>query len=102
MRQVSLMRNLFPLYPNSCIIKGRGIKVRELLGYFLIAQAIITGVIVYSIQQLSVSISQSAAYIATQNGQISWSEEVPSLAFVSLVVVAVLGLFLVVIKKTDR
>jgi len=76
--------------------------MKELLGYFLIAQAIITGVIVYSIQQLSASISQSAAYIATKNGQISWSDEVPSFVLVSLVVVAVLGLFLVVIKKTDR
>ncbi|WP_419887667.1 hypothetical protein ACN6MT_19785 [Neobacillus niacini] len=76
--------------------------MRELLGYFLIAQVIITDVIVYSIQQLSASISQSSAYIATKTGLLSWSDEVPSLVLVSLVVVAVLGLFLVVIKKTDR
>lgn len=37
--------------------------MRDLLGYFIIAQAVITGIIVYSIQQLS------TAFVVSQTGQ---------------------------------
>ncbi|MBS8263942.1 MULTISPECIES: hypothetical protein [Bacillaceae] len=75
--------------------------MRDLLGYFLIAQAIITGVIVYSIQQLSDSIKESAAWIANPNGSLGWGSDLPTFVLWSLIVVAGLGIFLVVKKKSD-
>jgi hypothetical protein len=77
--------------------------MRDVLGYFLIAQAILTGVIVYSINSLSDSIKASAAYVATTDGakQLSWGSDLgmPAFAFFLLIAVAGLGIFLIVIKK---
>jgi hypothetical protein len=75
--------------------------MKDLLGYFLIAQAIITGIIVYSIQQLSESIKASAAYIITKEGQLSWGTQfgIPTFAWLLLIVVVALGIFLIVKKK---
>ena len=75
--------------------------MRDLLGYFLIAQAIITGVIVYSIQQLSDSIKESAAWIANPEGSMLWGADLPAFVVWSLMVVVGLGIFLVVKKKID-
>lgn len=73
---------------------------RDLLGYFFIVQAIITGIIIYSIQQLSESMKASAAFIAN-GGELSWGTDfgVPIFVLLLLVVVAGLGLFLIVKKK---
>ncbi|MCA1035739.1 MULTISPECIES: hypothetical protein [Bacillus] len=77
--------------------------MRDILGYFLIAQAILTGVIVYSINSLSDSIKASAAYVATtdRDKQLSWGSDLgmPSIALFLLIAVAGLGIFLVVNKK---
>ncbi|RTR26583.1 hypothetical protein EKG37_21175 [Robertmurraya yapensis] len=75
--------------------------MRDLLGYFLIAQAIITGIIAYSIQQLSDSIKASASYIATKDGQLSWGTDfgIPTVSLFLLIAVAGLGIFLIVMKK---
>ncbi|TXC81584.1 hypothetical protein FS935_22035 [Metabacillus litoralis] len=75
--------------------------MRDLLGYFLIAQAIITGIIVYSIQQLSDSIKASASYMASNEGSLSWGTDfgMPTVALILLFVVTGLGLFLIVNKK---
>ncbi|MCL6570345.1 MAG: hypothetical protein K6T88_01505 [Bacillus sp. (in: Bacteria)] len=75
--------------------------MRDLLGYFLIAQAIITGIIVYPIHQLSDSIKASAAYVVTKDGQLSWGMDfgMPTFALFLLIAVAGLGMFLVVKKK---
>ncbi|MCM3117248.1 hypothetical protein M3610_18395 [Neobacillus sp. MER 74] len=75
--------------------------MRNLLGYFLIAQAIMTGIIVYSIFQLSDSIKASAAYVVSKNGQLSWGMEfgMPTFALFLLIAVAGLGIYLVVMKK---
>ncbi|WP_174732124.1 hypothetical protein [Mesobacillus harenae] len=75
--------------------------MRDLLGYFLIAQAIITGVIVYSIQQLSDSIKESAAWIANPEGSLAWGSDLPAFVLWSLMVVVGLGIFLVVKKKSN-
>ncbi|WP_264740629.1 hypothetical protein [Cytobacillus firmus] len=75
--------------------------MRDLLGYFLIAQVIITGVIVYSIQELSDSIKESAAWIVNPDGSMAWGSDLPIFVLLSLVVVAGLGLFLIVKKKND-
>nr|WP_263327039.1 hypothetical protein [Neobacillus sp. Marseille-Q6967] len=77
--------------------------MRDVLGYFIIAQAILTGIIVYSINSLSDSIKASAAYVATEGGdkQLSWGSDIgmPTFALFLLIAVAGLGLFLIARKK---
>ncbi|MCM3570925.1 hypothetical protein [Neobacillus mesonae] len=67
--------------------------MRDALDYFLIAQAIITGIIVYSIQQLSDSIKASASFIATRDVQLSWGTElgIPTISLILLIGVVGLG-----------
>ncbi|MGE1166485.1 hypothetical protein ACQJ0Y_25365 [Peribacillus simplex] len=45
--------------------------MKEILGYFLFAQAIITGIIVYSIAQLSDSIKASATHLVSKDVSLS-------------------------------
>jgi hypothetical protein len=75
--------------------------MKDLLGYFLIAQAIITGIVVYTIQQLSDSIKASASYIVANGGELSWGTDfgIPTFALFLLIAVAGLGVFLIVSKK---
>ncbi|MGP4107767.1 hypothetical protein [Virgibacillus sp. L01] len=78
--------------------------MRDLLGYFLISQAIITGVIVYSVQHLSESIKASASYVANvsanNDAQLSWGTGFTPVLYCLLVVVG-LGIFLIVKKNND-
>ena len=75
--------------------------MKEILGYFLIAQAIITGIIVYAIQQLSDSIMASAAYLTTKEGTLALGNDfgIPKFALFLLIVVIGLGIFLIIKKK---
>jgi hypothetical protein len=75
--------------------------LKEVLGYFLIAQAILTGVIVYSLEQLSNSIKASAAHIVSKDVQLSWGSQfgMTTLGLVLIVIVAGIGVYLIVKKK---
>jgi hypothetical protein len=75
--------------------------MKEILGYFLIAQAVLTGIIVYAITQLAESIKASAAYITTKEGTLSWGNDlgIPTFAFVLLIAVIGMGIYLVLQKK---
>ena len=73
--------------------------MKEILGYFLIAQAILTGIIVYSLQQLGDSIKASAAYIATKEGGIGWGGDFPSIILTLLILVIGMGFFLIIKRK---
>jgi hypothetical protein len=75
--------------------------MKEILGYLLITQAILTGIIVYSIIKLSDSIKASAHFITTGEGQLSWGSEfgVPIFTLILLIAVAGFGVFLIITKK---
>ncbi|MBH0166800.1 hypothetical protein IHV12_17925 [Fictibacillus sp. 7GRE50] len=75
--------------------------MKEILGYFLIAQAVLTGIIVYAMTQLADSIKASAAYITTKEGSLSWGNDLgmPTFAFVLLIAVIGKGIYLVLQKK---
>lgn len=74
-------------------------EMKEVTGYVLIAQAILTGVIVYSIFHLSDSIKESAAYLGSGEGNLGWGENLPIIIWIPLIVVALIGLFLIIKKK---
>lgn len=76
--------------------------MREILGYLLIAQAILTGIIVYSIQKLSDSINESVVHLVTQGGnQLSWGEDfgISIVTLLLLILVMGMGIFLIVKKN---
>jgi hypothetical protein len=75
--------------------------MKEILGYFLIAQAVLTGIMVYAITQLADSIKASAAYITTKEGTLSWGNDLgmPTFAFILLIAVIGMGIYLVLQKK---
>jgi hypothetical protein len=73
--------------------------VREVAGYVLIAQALITGIIVYAIAQLGDSIKEAAAYTAGDSGQLMWGGGIPLLTLAALVIVAGMGTVLVIRGK---
>ena len=74
---------------------------KDLLGYFFIVQAVITGIIVYSIQQLSDSIKASAAVISN-GGELSWGTDFGMPIFVLLLLIAVAGIGLLLIVKKNK
>lgn len=73
--------------------------MKGIAGYIVIVQAILTGIIVYSLQQLSDSIKASAAYAVTKEGQLSWGTNFPLIILLFLILVVGIGLFLIVRKK---
>lgn len=73
--------------------------MKEVTGDVLIAQAILTGVIVYSIFHLSDSIKESAAFVGSGEGNIGWGGNLPILIWIPLIVVAGMGLILIIKKK---
>jgi hypothetical protein len=75
--------------------------MKEILEYFLIAQAVLTGIMVYAITQLADSIKASAAFITTKEGTLSWGNDlgIPTFAFVLLIAVIGMGIYLVLQKK---
>lgn len=76
-----------------------GVLLKEILGYFLIAQAILTGIIVYSLQQLGDSIKASAAYVATKEGDIGWGGDFSLIILILLILIIGMGFFLIVKRK---
>lgn len=73
--------------------------MKEVVGCILIVQAILTGIIVYSIQQLSNSIKESAAYTVSKEGQLSWGSDFPLIVLFLLILVIGIGVFLINRKK---
>jgi hypothetical protein len=69
--------------------------MRKLLGYFLIAQAVITGVIVYSINNLANSQTGGSKQLIRGSDL-----GMPTIAFI-LLIVAGIGIFLIV-RDMDR
>ncbi len=79
--------------------------MKELVGYFLIAQAILTGIIVYSIQQLADSIKASTAFYVTKQGSLTWGNDLggmPTVTVFLLMVVIGMGIFLIAKKKWSK
>lgn len=74
--------------------------MKDLLGYFLIAQAIITGVIIHTIYALSDSIIDAVVYTVSP-GELSlaWGAGAPTFIWGLLIVVIGLGVFLIAKKK---
>jgi hypothetical protein len=75
--------------------------VKEILGYFLVAQAILTGVIVCSIAQLSDSIKASAAHMVSKDVQLSWGSPfgMTWIALALIILVAGIGVVLIIKRK---
>lgn len=73
--------------------------MKEVAGYIVIAQAILTGIIAYTILRLGDSIKASAALIGTGEGGLSWGGSFPVFIWFLLIVVIGLGVLLVLRKK---
>jgi len=75
--------------------------MKRLVGFLIITQAIFTGIITYSMQQLSDSIKASAGYIVNKEGVLSWGTDfgMPTLSLFLLIVVSALGIYLIIKKN---
>lgn len=74
--------------------------MKEILGYFLIAQAILVGIIVYSMQQLSDSIAESTVHLVTQgDSTLSWGTKYGISIPAFLLIILVIGIGLLMILK---
>jgi hypothetical protein len=73
--------------------------LREILGYFLIAQAILTGVLVYSIHQLGDAITAASANITT-GVSLAWGGGLSPVIIVLLLLVFGIGIYLVLNRKS--
>jgi hypothetical protein len=73
--------------------------MREVVGYILIAQALVTSIIVYAILQLGDSIKEAAAFTANGEGQLAWGGGIPLLALAALAIVAGMGVLLIIRGK---
>lgn len=73
--------------------------MKEVVGYILIAQAVLTGIIAYSIFRLGDSIKESAAFVGSGEGTLGWGGNLPVFVWILLIVVTVMGLLLIIRKK---
>ena len=74
--------------------------MKDLLGYFLIAQAIITGVIVHTIYAFSDSIIDAVVYaVSPGDSNLAWGSGPPIFIWGLLIVVIGLGVFVIAKKK---
>ncbi|MFX3623193.1 MAG: hypothetical protein ACE3JP_03875 [Ectobacillus sp.] len=73
--------------------------MKRLIGILITVQAILTGIIVYSIERVSDSVKQSASYIATKEGTLGWGEGMPAISLVLITLVIVVGLYLIIRKE---
>jgi hypothetical protein len=69
--------------------------MKELLGYFLIVQAILTTVIVYSIERLSDSIKQSIGFLKSESGTLGSGAGMPAFVWIAIFIVVCIGLYLI-------
>lgn len=79
-------------------MKGRDV-MKEVVGYLLIGQAILTGIVAYSIFRLGDSIIESAAFVGSGEGTLGWGGYFPISLWILLLVVIVMGILLVIRKK---
>lgn len=73
--------------------------MKEVVGYIFIAQAVLTGIIAYSIFSLGDSIKESAAFVGSGEGTLGWGGNFPVFVWILLIVVTVMGLLLIIRKK---
>ena len=73
--------------------------MKEVVGYILIAQAILTGIIAYSIFRLGDSIKESAAFVRSGEGTLGWNGSFSIFVWILLVVVVGMGILLIARKK---
>jgi hypothetical protein len=73
--------------------------MKRFIGFFIVTQAIFTGIIVYAINDLSNSIKQSAAFVANKEGVLATGNGIPIVSLVVLIAVIILGLYLIISKE---
>ena len=73
--------------------------MKDLLGYFLIAQAIITGVIVHTVYAFSGNIMNIVFYAVTPGAEGAMRTGVPDFIWSLLIIVIGLGIFVIAKKK---
>ncbi|WP_274307468.1 hypothetical protein [Solibacillus daqui] len=76
--------------------------MKRLVGIFFIVQAIVTYLILDALNQLSVSISEAAVHMKTGGLTLSWSDDLPLVTYVFLIIIVILGIYFTLAKEKKK
>ncbi|WP_144555964.1 hypothetical protein [Bacillus sp. X1(2014)] len=72
--------------------------MKELLGIFIIVQAILTGLILYGLNTISDSIIMAAAHQKNPINTLAWGGGLNTSTYILLGVIVIVGAYLIVVK----
>lgn len=76
--------------------------MKRLVGIFFIVQAIVTYLILDALNQISVSVSEAAVHMKTGGLTLSWSDDLPLVTYVFLIIIVILGIYFTLAKEKKK
>lgn len=75
--------------------------MKRMLGILIAVQVILTGLILYALNDISVAIKQAAIRTTSGGNTLSWSNNLSSITYVILIVLGCVGLFFAFLKEKN-
>lgn len=75
--------------------------MKRIIGILIAVQVVLTGLILYALNDISVSIKQAAISTTSGGNTLSWSDNLSSLTYVILIVLGCIGLFFAFLKENN-
>ena len=73
--------------------------MKRLIGIFFIVQAVVTYLILDALNQISVSITEAAVHLESGGLTLSWSDNLPLVTYVFLIIIFILGVYFALAKE---
>jgi len=75
--------------------------MKRLVGIIIVVQVVLTGFILYALNDISVSIKQAAVHMKSGGITMSWSDNLTSTSYISLIILGSLGVYLALAKEKN-
>lgn len=76
--------------------------MKRLVGFIIITQTIIFGLLIYELHYLANSILQAAAFATTREGTVSWNDNLSLSFLIPLFALLILGSYLIFSKNENK
>jgi uncharacterized membrane protein YqhA len=73
--------------------------MKRLIGILVIVQALLTYLILESLNNVSVSLTEAAVHMESGGLTLSWSDQLPFLTYAVLVIVVILGIYISLVRE---
>lgn len=75
--------------------------MKRIIGILIAVQVVLTGLILYALNDISASINQAAIRVTTGGNTMAWSDNLSGLTYITLIALGCVGLYFVFLKEKN-